>query len=60
MTIGKPIQLILPWTYDETKRRKQKRRPDRVRRTQDEATLAEKICSSRPLQGFPKNSGREE
>jgi hypothetical protein len=38
--LRKPTQLILPMTYDKTKRRRQKRRPDKVRQLQDEATRA--------------------
>jgi hypothetical protein len=38
--IGKPIQLILPWTYDESKRLPQKLRKDKVKELQDEATRA--------------------
>lgn len=40
MDFRKPIQLVLPMTYDETKRRMQKKRPGVVRRLQDEATRA--------------------
>lgn len=40
MSLGKPTQLILPMTYDEKKRRPQKRRTDRTRQLQDEATRA--------------------
>jgi hypothetical protein len=40
MDVGLPVQLIMPSTYDDTKRRKQKARPDRVRQLQDEATRA--------------------
>ena len=40
MELGVPIQLLLPSTYDESKHRMQKRRSDRVRRLQDEATRA--------------------
>lgn len=40
MRLRKPIQLVLPATYDETKARAQKRRTDRVRKLQDEATRA--------------------
>jgi hypothetical protein len=40
MPLRKPIQIILPMTYDESKRRQQKTRPDRVKRLQDEATRA--------------------
>lgn len=40
MKLNVPIQLILPSTYDETKRRKQKRRSNLDRKPQDEATRA--------------------
>lgn len=40
MSLRVPIQIILPMTYDDTKRRQQKRRVDRVRQLQDEATRA--------------------
>lgn len=40
MDLGVPIQLLLPSTYDESKHRRQKRRSDRIRRLQDEATRA--------------------
>lgn len=40
MDLGVPIQLLLPSTYDESKRRPQKRRTERFRRLQDEATRA--------------------
>ncbi len=40
MSLGMPIQIILPMTYDETKRRQQKGQADRIRRLQDEATRA--------------------
>jgi hypothetical protein len=40
MSLRKPIQIMLPMTYDETKRRQQKTRPDRPKRLQDEATRA--------------------
>ncbi len=40
MNLGVPIQLLLPSTYDESKHRRQKRRSDRIRRLQDEATRA--------------------
>jgi len=40
MQLKTPIQIILPMTYDETKRRQQKGHPERVRRLQDEATRA--------------------
>lgn len=40
MNLRKPIQLILPPTYDETKKLKPKRPTDKPRRLQDEATRA--------------------
>ncbi len=40
MGLGVPIQLLQPSTYDESKRRRQKRRAERPRRLQDEATRA--------------------
>jgi hypothetical protein len=40
MNLNIPIQLIIPSTYDETKRRKQKRRTNLIRKPQDEATRA--------------------
>jgi hypothetical protein len=40
MTLGKPIQLVLPPTYDESKKRKLKTRDAEVRQLQDEATRA--------------------
>ena len=40
MGLGKPTQIVLPMTYDRTKRRRQKRDPGKVRRLQDEATRA--------------------
>jgi hypothetical protein len=40
MDVGLPVQLILPSTYDATKGRRQKARPERVRQIQDEATRA--------------------
>lgn len=40
MQLGKPIQLILPSTYDPSARRKQRIRKDRIRTLQDEATRA--------------------
>jgi hypothetical protein len=40
MELGLPIQLLLPSTYDESKRRRQKRWAERIRRLQDEATRA--------------------
>lgn len=46
MELGVPIQLLLPSTYDETKHRRQKRRSDRIRRLQDEATRAWNIYTA--------------
>lgn len=40
MGLRVPIQLMLPSTYDPTKKRRQKERPDRLRQLQDEATRA--------------------
>ncbi|HEY1248574.1 MAG TPA: hypothetical protein VGE97_06280, partial [Nitrososphaera sp.] len=40
MSLSVPIQIVLPTTYDETKRRRQKNRPEKMRRVQDEATRA--------------------
>ena len=40
MAFGKPIQLILPSTYDESKRRAQRRRAHLLQSHQDEATRA--------------------
>lgn len=40
MNLSKPLQVVLPMTYDKTKRRQQKFRPDRNRELQDEATRA--------------------
>ncbi len=40
MGLSKPMQIVLPMTYDNTKRQQQKLRPDRVRQLQDEATRA--------------------
>jgi hypothetical protein len=40
MALKVPIQIILPPTYDETKRRQQKAHPERTRKLQDEATRA--------------------
>jgi hypothetical protein len=40
MHLEVPIQLVLPSTYDESKRRKQKRNPSTIRTLQDEATRA--------------------
>jgi hypothetical protein len=40
MGLQRPLQLILPPTYDEMQRKKQKRRPERFKQLQDEATRA--------------------
>lgn len=40
MHFGPPVQLVLPATYDPSKRRRQKRRAERLRGLQDEATRA--------------------
>lgn len=40
MSVAKPMQIVLPMTYDESKRLKAKRNPAAVRRLQDEATRA--------------------
>jgi len=40
MMLGKPIQIILPMTYDEGKRRPKKRKTDQPKQLQDEATRA--------------------
>ncbi len=40
MDLKKPVQIILPMTYDKASRRRQKQRPERVRQIQDEATIA--------------------
>lgn len=40
MALRLPIQIMIPSTYDPSKRRQQKRRANRVRRMQDEATRA--------------------
>lgn len=40
MSFKKPIQLVLPTTYDETKRRRRKTHPGSIRTLQDEATRA--------------------
>jgi hypothetical protein len=40
MPLRKPIQLIIPSTYDDHKRRPQKRRQEQFQRPQDEATRA--------------------
>lgn len=46
MKLGKPIQIILPMTYDETKKLRQKRRKERVKQLQDEATRAWNIYTA--------------
>lgn len=40
MGLRKPVQIILPMTYDRSSRRRQKGNPERVRQLQDEATIA--------------------
>ena len=40
MDLKKPVQIVLPTTYDKTFRRKQKNRPERAKQIQDEATIA--------------------
>jgi hypothetical protein len=40
MVLGVPLQVLRPPTYDESKRRHQKRRANRIQRLQDEATRA--------------------
>ena len=40
MGLKKPVQIILPATYDKSTRRRQKTRPSKVREIQDEATIA--------------------
>lgn len=40
MALPVPIQMIRPETYDASRRRRQVRRPDRIRSLQDEATRA--------------------
>jgi len=40
MRLNIPVQLIIPSTYDETKRRRQKRKTNLIRKPQDEATRA--------------------
>ena len=40
MILKKPVQIILPMTYDKLSRRRQKSRPERVKQIQDEATIA--------------------
>ncbi len=40
MCISKPVQIVLPMTYDESKRLRQRRNALAVRRLQDEATRA--------------------
>jgi hypothetical protein len=46
MSLAKPLQIILPMTYDEKKRLGQKRRSERSRRLQDEATRAWNIYTA--------------
>ncbi len=46
MELRVPVQLLLPSTYDETRLRRQKRRTDRVRKLQDEATRAWNIYTA--------------
>lgn len=46
MSLAKPIQIILPMTYDETKRLRQRRRSEKARRLQDEATRAWNIYTA--------------
>jgi hypothetical protein len=46
MDLAKPVQLILPGTYDPSKRRREKKRPERQRRLQDEATIAWNIFTA--------------
>jgi hypothetical protein len=40
MELKKPTQIILPMTYDDTKKQRQKRNASKTRRLQDEATRA--------------------
>lgn len=40
MSLNIPIQLVIPSTYDDAKRRKKKKKSDQVRKPQDEATRA--------------------
>lgn len=40
MALGVPTQLVLPGTYDPGQRRKQKKKPERIRALQDPATSA--------------------
>lgn len=40
MPLKKPVQIVLPTTYDKSTRRKQKTRPGKTRQIQDEATIA--------------------
>lgn len=40
MRLSCPIQIILPMTYDESKRRQQKKKAARIKQLQDEATRA--------------------
>lgn len=46
MDLRVPVQLLLPSTYDPTRLRRQKRRTDRVRKLQDEATRAWNIYTA--------------
>lgn len=46
MDLRVPVQLLLPSTYDETRLRQQKRRTDRTRKLQDEATRAWNIYTA--------------
>lgn len=46
MALRKPIQIIRPGTYDESKLRQQKKRPDRVLTPQHEATRAWNIFTA--------------
>lgn len=46
MKLSKPVQIILPMTYDETKKLRQKRKKEKVRQLQDEATRAWNIYTA--------------
>jgi hypothetical protein len=46
MDLAKPVQLILPSTYDPTKRRRQMKRSETQRQLQDEATIAWNIFTA--------------
>lgn len=46
MNLRKPIQIILPMTYDDTKRLRQKRKKENVKNLQDEATRAWNIYTA--------------